>query len=339
MVCACWSLARSTSKCSLCATVKTTFGAAVCDANCLSMYSVGLAPGYAPVLSPEAAAALRALPPSSLQYASWAHYAMMCAGGPLMHPLVTPMLAGQPPPIQPPKLKMEESPPEDIAAAAILHGISPRPHAPANDVTSSGTGAAAANAASQAKSLTSPRSIFPNMQLVAQAGVVHPHFNIQRQGSAEQSANVTANETGAAAEAAAAPAASRPSRPSSSDEDEGIVLSVERAREIVERPAKPSGDAEWRVEWSADHGAWSWIHNETGGQILTSPLLMDHNAREIAARTAPIATFSMLSRPLTLDIRPSSQVWTEEEETQLRQLVRLFTSSVAVGGGGQDRAR
>ena len=35
-----------------------------------------------------------------------------------MTPLVTPMLAGQPPPIQPPKLKMEESRPEDIAAAA-----------------------------------------------------------------------------------------------------------------------------------------------------------------------------------------------------------------------------
>ena len=295
------------------------------------MYSVGLAPGYPPVLSPEAAAALGALPPSSVQAAAWyTHYLMLCSGGPLMHPLVTPMLAGQPPPIQPPKLKMEESPPEDVAAAAILHGISPRPRA-ANDVTSAATGAAADNAASQAKSLTSPRSIFPNMQLVAQAGVVHPQINVQRQGSAEQPANVAANATGAAA----APAASRPS---SSDEDEGIVLSVERAREITERPAKPSGDAEWRVEWSADHGCWSWIHNETGGQILTSPLLMDHNAREIAARTAPIATFSMISRPLTLDIRPASQIWSEEEETQLRQLVRLFTSSFAAGVGGQDRA-
>ena len=299
------------------------------------MYSVGLAPGYPSVLSPEAAAALGALPLSYGASLAHYHYSMMCAGGPLMHPMVTPMLAGQPPPtIQPPKLKMEESPPEDIAAAAILHGISPRPHA-ANDVTSAATGAAADNAASQAKSLTSPRSIFPNMQLVAQAGVVHPQINVQRQGSAEQPANIAANETGAAAEAAAAPAASRPS---SSDEDEGIVLSVERAREITERPAKPSGDAEWRVEWSADHACWSWIHNETGGQILTSPLLMDHNAREIAARTAPIATFSMLSRPLTLDIRPASQIWSEEEETQLRQLVRLFTSSFAAGVGGQDRA-
>ena len=193
------------------------------------MYQVGLAPGYPPVLSPEAAAALGALPPSSVQAAAWyTHYLMLCSGGPLMHPLVTPMLAGQPPPIQPPKLKMEESPPEDVAAAAILHGISPRPRA-ANDVTSAATGAAADNAASQAKSLTSPRSIFPNMQLVAQAGVVHPQINVQRQGSAEQPANVAANATGAAA----APAASRPS---SSDEDEGIVLSVERAREITERP-------------------------------------------------------------------------------------------------------
>ena len=110
--------------------------------------------------------------------------------------------------------------------------------------------------------------------------------------------------------------------PATLDLDGGVLLSDEAMREIAHRPTKPSGDSEWRVEWSAERRCWSWIHHETHGQLFENPSQMDEDARDHAARTAPIATFESHSLQITMDIRPAaSQVWTPEEEQQLRDLV------------------
>ena len=107
------------------------------------------------------------------------------------------------------------------------------------------------------------------------------------------------------------------------DMDGGMVLSEELQREILTRPPKPDGDAEWRVEWCAEQSCWSWIHHKTHGQIFTDPLAMDNDARDRAAASAPVAAFeaSQLNRKRGPTQRTASQGWTSDEEQQLKDLV------------------
>ena len=109
------------------------------------------------------------------------------------------------------------------------------------------------------------------------------------------------------------------------DMDGGMILSEEVQREILTRPPKPEGDAEWRVEWSAEQGCWSWIHHSTHGQIFSNPLEMDSDARDQAAASAPVAVFEPPQSPQNNREKGSTQrapqVWTMEEEEQLKSLV------------------
>ena len=107
------------------------------------------------------------------------------------------------------------------------------------------------------------------------------------------------------------------------DMDGGMILSEEVQREILTRPPKPEGDAEWRVEWSSEQRCWSWIHHQTHGQIFASPLEMDTDARDRAAASAPVAVFgdSQLNQLQGPAQRPAPPIWTAEEEDQLKSLV------------------
>lgn len=109
------------------------------------------------------------------------------------------------------------------------------------------------------------------------------------------------------------------------DNGSGVILSEEIERQILTRPPKPEGSAEWRVEWSTERGCWSWVHHTTCGQIFTSPLKMESDARDQAAASAPVAFVggSHLS-PEPLYQQSSLQKWTAEEEEQLKNLVAKF---------------
>jgi hypothetical protein len=219
---------------------------------------------------------------------------------------LTPMLRGSLGPHIPPLLTLEDS-----MAAQILEAMSPRTSTAMrnnldfDDVTTH---------SGRAASLTSPRPLGEQ-----------PHHNYADPGRSTQRSFIESpkkrayessdeedddGDQGVAAEDV--------------DLDGGVVLSEETLREIITRPPKPEGDSEWRVEWCAKQRCWSWIHHRTQGQIFSSPLEMDADAREHAATTAPVAVFESMQHTLLPERppeRPASQIWTSEEEQQLKYLV------------------
>lgn len=226
---------------------------------------------------------------------------------------LTPMLRGLPyyPTNQPSVLTLEDS-----TAAQILEAMSPKSSVVAVRNNSAGlynvtgTGRAASLSSPNAASFSAPapRDTYYSARSVHSSAAESLKKRTFESSDDEDDLDSETNESS-----------------DHVDMDGGMILSEEAQREILTRPPKPDGDAEWRVEWSAEQDCWSWIHRTTHAQIFTNPLEMDSDARDRNAASAPVAVFeaSQGSRNHRTQgpTQRTSHVWTTEEEDQLKSLV------------------
>ena len=228
---------------------------------------------------------------------------------------LTPMLRGLP---HPSNHQMTVLTLEDSIAAQILEAMSPKTSVAARS-HAEGIASTSVPAASRVGSLSSPKSArfsaqnFPDDCCDWQ----HPPQSSATESPKKQAYESSDNDDEDDRDS------EQYTDSDFTDMDGGMILSEEVQREILTRPPKPEGDAEWRVEWSSEQRCWSWIHHQTHGQIFANPLEMDKDARDRAAASGPVAVFedlqqNQLQRP---GQRPAAQIWTVEEEEQLKNLV------------------